>query len=143
MEHSEERFADIMLQKYPSIFPTDNDGNPRLPSSGFGVSKGWEPLIDSLCNYLVVYTNIAPSAKVRIEQVKSKFGSLRFYYTGGDELVRGVVAMAQFLSWGQLMVNDRGYWRTLSSEEGASQGFKEPTTRTTTFNGGEKQLSYP
>lgn len=31
-------------------------------------------------------------------QVKEKFGTLRFYYAGGDEVVRGMVSMAESMS---------------------------------------------
>jgi hypothetical protein len=33
-----------------------------------------------------------------IYQVKEKFGKLRFYYEGGDDVVRGLVLMAEVLS---------------------------------------------
>jgi hypothetical protein len=32
------------------------------------------------------------------DQVKEKFGTLRFYYTGGDDYIDGIIAMTQFLS---------------------------------------------
>jgi hypothetical protein len=36
--------------------------------------------------------------QVTLDQVKEKFGSLRFYYTGGDDYVSGLVTMAESLS---------------------------------------------
>lgn len=36
--------------------------------------------------------------KVKIIQVKSKFGTLRFYIDGGDEYVRGAIALAEDLT---------------------------------------------
>lgn len=35
---------------------------------------------------------------VYVTQIKEKFGSLRFYYTGGDEYVSGMVALAESMS---------------------------------------------
>ena len=35
---------------------------------------------------------------VRIRQVKEKFGTLRFYYYGGDEYISGLVDMAEGMS---------------------------------------------
>lgn len=35
---------------------------------------------------------------VRVAQVKEKFGTLRFYYEGGDEYVAGLVSMAESMS---------------------------------------------
>lgn len=36
--------------------------------------------------------------RVVVQQVKEKFGTLRFYYRGGDEYVAGLVAMAESMS---------------------------------------------
>lgn len=36
--------------------------------------------------------------QVVVEQVKEKFGALRFYYRGGDDEVRGMVRMAESMS---------------------------------------------
>ena len=36
--------------------------------------------------------------QVVIEQVKEKFGSLRFYYQGGDEYISGLVSMAESMA---------------------------------------------
>jgi len=37
--------------------------------------------------------------QVEALQVKEKFGGLRFYYSGGDELISGMVQMAEYLSY--------------------------------------------
>lgn len=39
-----------------------------------------------------------PVTPVVAIQVKEKFGTLRFYYSGGDDFVRGVVRMAESMS---------------------------------------------
>lgn len=39
-----------------------------------------------------------PVAQVVAEQVKEKFGGLRFYYRGGDDVVDGMVRMAEAMS---------------------------------------------
>lgn len=36
--------------------------------------------------------------QVTLDQVKEKFGTLRFYYTGGDDYISGLVAMAESMS---------------------------------------------
>jgi hypothetical protein len=36
--------------------------------------------------------------QVTLDQVKEKFGTLRFYYTGGDEYISGMVTMAEAIS---------------------------------------------
>jgi hypothetical protein len=37
-------------------------------------------------------------AQVTLDQVKEKFGTLRFYYTGGDDYISGLVSMAESMT---------------------------------------------
>lgn len=62
-------------------------------------------------------------------QVKEKFGTLRFYYHGGDDFVSGVAQMAEAMSAvtceecgapGKLRA--KGWWRTLCDDHAALQG---------------------
>lgn len=39
-----------------------------------------------------------PIPQVTVDQVKEKFGTLRFYYSGGDDYIRGLVSMAESMS---------------------------------------------
>jgi len=39
-----------------------------------------------------------PIPQVILDQVKEKFGTLRFYYIGGDDYIRGMVTMAESMS---------------------------------------------
>ena len=39
-----------------------------------------------------------PIPQVTLDQVKEKFGTLRFYYQGGDDYIRGMVSLAESLS---------------------------------------------
>ena len=36
--------------------------------------------------------------QVTLDQIKEKFGTLRFYYTGGDDIIDGMVRMAESMS---------------------------------------------
>ena len=45
------------------------------------------------------YTELKPPCpQVVAEQVKEKFGTLRFYYTGGDDYISGLVSMAEAMT---------------------------------------------
>jgi hypothetical protein len=54
--------------------------------------------------------------QVVVDQVKEKFGTLRFYYHGGDDYIRGLVSMAESMSGvtcegcGNLGERRRGGW---------------------------------
>ena len=39
-----------------------------------------------------------PVCQVTLDQVKEKFGTLRFYYSGGDDYISGLVSMAESMS---------------------------------------------
>lgn len=65
-------------------------------------------------------------------QVKEKFGTLRFYYNGGDEYIRGLESMAEAMS--AVMCEEcgnpgklrRGGWiRTLCDEHAIEKGYGE------------------
>lgn len=61
--------------------------------------KNWYGLVDRLCTAIFAYQVQCPKMQtVVIYQVKEKFGKLRFYYEGGDDVVRGLVLMAEVLS---------------------------------------------
>jgi hypothetical protein len=63
---------------------------------------GWIPLLEILFIYADEWNRTTPDGeeneKINITQVKEKFGSLRFYYTGGSDEFRGMVTMAEMLS---------------------------------------------
>jgi hypothetical protein len=69
----------------------------------------------------VKYNRVYPPA-VKIDQIKEKFGGMRFYYSGGDKKVDGMVTFASYLASktcevsgekGELCSN-RGWYKTLS-----------------------------
>lgn len=91
-----------LFEKYPKIFAGKSlpitDG---LMSFGFEHGDGWYWLIDTLCDHIQRYIN--NNGHLHIEQVvavqvKEKFGTLCFYYDGGNEYIRGIVSHAEFLS---------------------------------------------
>jgi hypothetical protein len=62
--------------------------------------KGYHNIEDrmkeTLDRGLIPVREIVP--QVVAEQVKEKFGTLRFYYRGGDDYIRGLVSMAESMS---------------------------------------------
>lgn len=62
--------------------------------------------------------------QVTLDQVKEKYGTLRFYYSGGDDVVDGMVRMAESMSGvtceecGNLGRQVGGWIRTLCNEHG-------------------------
>jgi len=88
-------FAKRMEEKFPLMF-ADKYG-------GFAVGKGWWPILEALCANIQSHIDwqnknhekhpVVP--QVVVEQIKEKFGGLRFYYQGGDDNIHGMVRMAE------------------------------------------------
>jgi hypothetical protein len=92
-----DEFVKSMETKYPKMF--------AQPYGGFAVDKGWWPILQALCaniQHHIDWWNKNHEKhpvveQVVVEQIKEKFGGLRFYYTGGDDQISGMVRMAE--SW--------------------------------------------
>jgi len=112
-----------IIEKYPKIFQ-DYEGNPGQVN-WYGVPDGWLHVIDWLCGAIQDYIdnvtipkpnqNYVEGSKydkdditthkslyghptqVTCDQMKEKFGGLRFYETGGDERVYGMIKMAEYI----------------------------------------------
>lgn len=122
-------------QKYPQLFY-----KPVAIECG----DGWLDLIDQTLGQIDSYlkksnesATLFPKTKkpiepVKILQIKEKWGVLTIYFTGGDEVVRNLIALSQKISQhtceitgnkGQLMIKNL-YYKTLSPEQADLQGFK-------------------
>ena len=49
--------------------------------------------------YKHAYRKDLPPMTIQIDQIKEKFGGLRFYYHGGDDTIYGMVSLAESLSY--------------------------------------------
>lgn len=96
--------TDYLFKKYPKLFPKEERKDPMqsLMCFGFETGDGWVDLIDSLCSCIQTYIDNNQHLKlpqVVVEQVKEKFGGLRFYTRGGDTLIHGMIWFAESLSF--------------------------------------------
>ena len=90
-EKDYEVFAKRMEETYPKMF------SGRY--GGFAVGAGWWPMIETLCATIQSRVNSNKDCpQVVIEQIKEKFGTLRFYYQGGDDFISGAVFLAESMS---------------------------------------------
>ena len=93
-----ESFSKRMEEKFPKMFANKY--------GGFACGKGWWPLLEKLCETIQHHVDHKQKQgddcpQVVIEQIKEKFGTLRFYYQGGDDYIYGAVSLAENLT-GQL-----------------------------------------
>ena len=92
-----------LVEKYPKIF-ADRQGNMLETAMcwGFDHGDGWYWLLDQLCS--AIQSHIDSNNKFRSEQiiqvvatqVKEKWGTLNFYYYGGDEAFSSQTSMITF-----------------------------------------------
>jgi len=93
-----------LCKVFPKIFAERN-----LPMQetamcwGFECGDGWFNIINQLCQNIqhhIDWKNKEKEvvAQVVVSQVKEKFGTLRFYYSGGDDTIDGMVSMAESMS---------------------------------------------
>ena len=99
-----------LCAKYSKILSVHDENIGNSPVSAYGIEceDGWFDLIDTLCKNIQSYvdwkikdmpTEDAEQFQPAALQIKSKFGGLRFYYSGGDELIAGMVRMAESMSF--------------------------------------------
>jgi len=103
-----------LCEKYPKIFRDRNRTTQETCMAwGFAHGDGWFNIIDTLCSSIQHHSdqkrNREPFAGLNDEefdelhqpiaaQVKEKFGGLRFYISNGDDVVYGMISLAENLS---------------------------------------------
>lgn len=107
-----------LVEKYPRIF---RDRNAPMTETamcwGFEHGDGWYNILNELCYQIQQHIDWNNSQRqillegnpynrkipdeirqVVVTQVKEKYGTLRFYYDGGDDRIDGMVRMAEAMS---------------------------------------------
>ena len=110
-----EALAQDLYLKYPKIFKNEYSSEGY---TGLDIGDGWYDIVDALCGCIQHRIDLKnctgkydthkkfrspeelanPIPQVCVEQVKEKFASLRFYYSGGDEAIRGMVDLAEAIT---------------------------------------------
>jgi Mor family transcriptional regulator len=90
------KITDEEMQEYfPKVYPKIFSGK----YGGIAVGNGWFDLLNQAC--LLIQSHLdwkKDIPQVVAEQVKEKFGGLRFYVSGGDDYTEGIIAMAEQMS---------------------------------------------
>jgi len=105
-----QEYDTYLCTTYPKMFV--NRYKPMTETTmcwGFDCGNGWYHIVRVLCSNIQHHIDwrnrkneldpnqpIVP--QVTVDQVKEKFGTLRFYYTGGDDYIDGLVSMAESMS---------------------------------------------
>ena len=94
----------MLCEKYPKMMVNRHkDMQETTMCWGFECGDGWYNILNQLMSQIqhhIDWKNRDTEVvqQVTLDQVKEKFGTLRVYYSGGDDYIRGVVSMAQAMS---------------------------------------------
>lgn len=61
----------------------------------FECDEGWSDLLDNLCLIIEEHIKHKKLEETYADQVKEKFGSLRFYMSSHDEFIEGAISLAE------------------------------------------------
>jgi hypothetical protein len=78
-----------LLDKYPKLFSNQQFW-------GFECGDGWYDILDNLCGAIKEYTY--DGDEIYVDQIKEKFGRLRFYLSKEDDVIHGMVTLAEYMS---------------------------------------------
>ena len=94
----------LLCEKYPKMMVNRNKNMQETCMCwGFECGDGWYNILNQLMGNIqhhIDWKNRKEEvvAQVTLDQVKEKFGTLRFYYSGGDDVIDGMVRMAEAMS---------------------------------------------
>ena len=113
----------LLCEKYPKMMVNRNKNMQETAMCwGFECGDGWYNILNQLMSNIQHHidwkekqrdwairfnSTAAPEdlrpvpdtiPQVTLDQVKEKFGTLRFYYSGGDDYIRGMVTLAEAMS---------------------------------------------
>ena len=95
---------ELLCKKYSKMMVNRNKNMQETCMCwGFECGDGWFNILDQLMGNIqhhIDWKNRKEEvvAQVTLDQVKEKFGTLRFYYSGGDDAIDGMVRMAESMS---------------------------------------------
>ena len=78
-----------LLDKYPKLFSNQQFW-------GFECGDGWYDILDNLCGAIKEHTYDGDD--LYVDQIKEKFGRLRFYLSKEDDVIHGMVMLAEYMS---------------------------------------------
>ena len=96
---------DKIFEDFPELFELRRprkEGEMVMPSICYGLEcgNGWYDLIYTLCSQITNHLKWnKKDDKVQVVQVKEKFGGLRFYTNGVSDEIRGMIRMAEAMSY--------------------------------------------
>ena len=95
---------ELLCQRYPKMMVNRNKSMIETCMCwGFDCGDGWFNILNQLMGSIQHHLdwknkNGLVVEQVTLDQVKEKFGTLRFYYSGGDDVIDGMVRLAESMT---------------------------------------------
>ena len=77
--------------KYPNLFGPSPFEGFDANSTYVEVPKGWYPLLDAMFEEIEAVIAQDASTWIALDQIKEKYGTLRVYFTGGNDRIDDIV----------------------------------------------------
>lgn len=87
-----------LIKKYPKLYgDPDPEGERKhyMQDGGFECGDGWFKLLDKLSAKIQAYLKENPIEGFYVQQVKSKFGGLRYYTSVYNEDIMKLISQAE------------------------------------------------
>ena len=94
----------LLCERYPRMMVNRNKSMIETCMCwGFECGDGWFNILDQLMANIQHHLDWKNKSglvvdQVTLDQVKEKFGTLRFYYSGGDDTIDGMVRLAESMT---------------------------------------------
>mgnify|MGYP006921304027 CR=1 FL=1 len=111
--------------KYPHLFPNGRKVDERKSLMLFGMEHddGWFNLLDNTLGCIQNYVDNNKKDQPVVLQVKEKYGGIRIYLSPQDDMINGMIWLAEYISnhtceqCGKSgLLKDMGYVKTLCEE---------------------------
>lgn len=98
-----EELSKKLTLKYPKLFRKINTGEEYTEEDkyfySFACGNGWYTIIDELCASIEQELEFRKIDDLCVLQVKEKFGGLRFYTNISNDVITGMIMLAEGLSY--------------------------------------------
>jgi hypothetical protein len=112
-----ESLEQALVRDFPKFF-RDFHGDPLSTCMAWGIEHGdgWEPSFRKLNELIKQYISLYPEGTIDFywSQVKEKFGTPRWYYSGGDDIIDALVSHYERLA--STLCEQCGEWGSLKGK---------------------------
>jgi len=85
------KYPKFLKAKFPEMFDES--------CIEIAIGEGWSHIVTSLCSAIQFQIDHNDPDQIKVLQIKEKFGGLRFYASGCNDYLQGMISFAESLSY--------------------------------------------